>query len=193
MKLPKSKLKTVGGADTIGKADTKRKKAGDIPLLICVFLMACFGCLMIYSASSYTAEVQYGDKLYFVKKQIIGVVLGIFTDIFVNPVLHYFESEKREYDKYMMFPFPFKALWTFFANIFYYVVVMVGVNMCYLGINELINYIRSTPGHIPVAVEPLLFGVFCVIVDMIFIGIKDGIVALVRHLRKGKKEAAINV
>ena len=53
-----------------------RKKAGDIPLLICVFLMACFGCLMIYSASSYAAEVQFGDSLYFVKKQIIGVVIG---------------------------------------------------------------------------------------------------------------------
>lgn len=53
-----------------------RRKAGDIPLLICVFLMACFGCLMIYSASSYTAEVLYGDSLYFVKKQIIGVILG---------------------------------------------------------------------------------------------------------------------
>ena len=53
-----------------------RRKAGDIPLLICVLCMACFGCLMIYSASSYTAEVQYGDSLYFVKKQIIGVVLG---------------------------------------------------------------------------------------------------------------------
>lgn len=53
-----------------------KKKAGDIPLLICVFLMACFGCLMIYSASSYTARVQYGDSLYFVKKQLIGVLLG---------------------------------------------------------------------------------------------------------------------
>lgn len=38
--------------------------------------MACFGCLMIYSASSYAAEVQFGDSLYFVKKQLIGVVLG---------------------------------------------------------------------------------------------------------------------
>lgn len=54
----------------------KSTKAGDFPLLICVFLMACFGCLMIYSASSYTAQVQYGDSLYFVKKQLIGVVLG---------------------------------------------------------------------------------------------------------------------
>lgn len=52
------------------------KKAGDIPLLICVFLMACFGCVMIYSASYYTAEVQFGDKFYFVKKQIVGLVLG---------------------------------------------------------------------------------------------------------------------
>ncbi len=52
------------------------KKFGDIPLLICVFGMACFGCIMIFSASSYTAEVQYGDSLYFVKKQLIGVVLG---------------------------------------------------------------------------------------------------------------------
>lgn len=31
---------------------------------------------MIYSASSYAAEVQFGDSLYFVKKQIIGVVIG---------------------------------------------------------------------------------------------------------------------
>lgn len=53
-----------------------RKKAGDIPLLICVFLMASFGCLMIYSASSYTAKVQYGDSLYFVKKQLTGLALG---------------------------------------------------------------------------------------------------------------------
>ncbi len=53
-----------------------KRKAGDIPLLICVFLMACFGCLMIYSASSYIAQVQYGDSLFFVKKQLVGVVLG---------------------------------------------------------------------------------------------------------------------
>ncbi|MDE7265047.1 MAG: FtsW/RodA/SpoVE family cell cycle protein, partial [Clostridia bacterium] len=60
----------------VGAATKKNTKAGDIPLLVCVFVMACFGCLMIYSASSYTAEVQYGDSLYFVKKQLLGVGLG---------------------------------------------------------------------------------------------------------------------
>lgn len=47
-----------------------------MPLLICVCVMVCFGCVMIYSASSYIAEVQYGDSLYFVKKQILGVAAG---------------------------------------------------------------------------------------------------------------------
>ncbi|MDE7214373.1 MAG: hypothetical protein K2N68_00860, partial [Clostridia bacterium] len=46
------------------KQNKKNTKAGDIPLLICVFLMSCFGCLCIYSASSYAAEVQFGDGLY---------------------------------------------------------------------------------------------------------------------------------
>ena len=54
----------------------KTTKAGDVPLFNLRIFMACFGCLMIYSASSYTATVQYGDSLYFVKKQLIGVVLG---------------------------------------------------------------------------------------------------------------------
>ena len=36
-----------------------------------------FGVLMIYSASSYNAEKNFGDSLYFVYKQLIGVVLGV--------------------------------------------------------------------------------------------------------------------
>ena len=70
----KGETKTNRGAKTAYKG--KEKKAGDIPLLICIFAMVIFGCIMIYSASSYVGEVQYGDKLYFVKKQIIGVVVG---------------------------------------------------------------------------------------------------------------------
>ena len=58
------------------KISAAGRTRGDIPLIICVSLMACFGCLMIYSASRYVGEVQYGDSLYFVKKQLLGVVAG---------------------------------------------------------------------------------------------------------------------
>lgn len=58
------------------KISAAGRTRGDIPFIVCVSLMACFGCLMIYSASSYVGEVQYGDSLYFVKKQLLGVVAG---------------------------------------------------------------------------------------------------------------------
>ncbi len=77
MKPSKATKKKFPPLVTVGEKAKKTTKAGDVPLLICVAFMACFGCLMIYSASSYTAEVQYGDSLYFVKKQLIGVVLGM--------------------------------------------------------------------------------------------------------------------
>ena len=90
-----------------------------------------------------------------------------------------------------MFPFPFKAYWTFFTNVLYYVLVLVCVYFgFYYGLNELINYINGTTGAIPLGVEPLLFGTFCVITDMIFIGIKDLIVYLVK---RNKKEKTSNV
>ena len=47
-----------------------------------VVLLASFGCLMVYSASFYSAEYHYGNKYFFLFKQIMGVVLGIFAMIF---------------------------------------------------------------------------------------------------------------
>lgn len=75
----------------------KQRKAGDIPLLICIFLMVGFGCLMIYSASSYVGKVQYGDEFYFVKKQVIGFILGAAAFIGVQ----FFNCEKIKKLKYV--------------------------------------------------------------------------------------------
>lgn len=119
---------------------------------------------------------------------LVGAVLGIVVDALVNPLFRYMETDRHEYNAYMMFPFPFKAFWTFFTNIIYYVIIMVGVNLCYTGINELINVIKGTSDMYYLGVEPLLFGTFCVLADMIFIGIKNGIVYLVK--KRGKKENA---
>ena len=53
------------------------RSLGDIPFLAAVILLAVYGIVCVYSASAYNAEVQYGDSLYFVKKQIVGFVLGL--------------------------------------------------------------------------------------------------------------------
>lgn len=54
-----------------------KKSSGDFLLGFLVVALAVFGVFMIYSASCYSAQITYGDKFYFVKKQIIGVVLGV--------------------------------------------------------------------------------------------------------------------
>ena len=121
---------------------------------------------------------------------LTGAVLGLVVDVLVNPLFRYMETDRKEYNAYMMFPFPFKAFWTFFTNIIYYVIVLLCVMLCYFGLEELLNLINGTKDMYYVGVEPLLFGTFCVIVDMAFIGIKDLVVHLVK---KSKKEKAANV
>ncbi|MCM1324870.1 MAG: putative lipid II flippase FtsW [Acetobacter sp.] len=52
-------------------------------LLVClVFALAIFGCIMVYSASFYSAEYHYGNKYFFLFKQLMGVVMGICAMVF---------------------------------------------------------------------------------------------------------------
>ncbi len=60
-------------------AGKESKSKGDISILILTTLLAAFGIVAIYSASRYVAETQYGDRWYFVKKQLLGFVLGLFA------------------------------------------------------------------------------------------------------------------
>ncbi len=55
----------------------KQKQHGDYLLIIAVTLLAVIGTIFIYSASNYSATATYKDAFYFVKKQAIGIVLGV--------------------------------------------------------------------------------------------------------------------
>ena len=55
----------------------KKYIQGDVSILILTALLAAFGVVAIYSASSYVAETQYGDAWYFTTKQLIGFALGL--------------------------------------------------------------------------------------------------------------------
>lgn len=55
----------------------KRKVNIDLILIFLVLTLVVFGVFMVFSASKYQAEIVYGDSYYFLKKQIIGVALGL--------------------------------------------------------------------------------------------------------------------
>ena len=55
----------------------ERGGKGDLLFLAAVVLLAAFGVVAVYSASSYNAEVQYGDAFYFFRKQLVGFLLGL--------------------------------------------------------------------------------------------------------------------
>lgn len=53
-----------------------KQKGTDYILMTIVFILAIFGIVMIYSASTYSALKDYGDSFLYVKKQIPGFVAG---------------------------------------------------------------------------------------------------------------------
>ena len=54
-------------------------KKGDYLLIIAVIILAVVGTVFIYSASNYSANKTYGDGFYFVKKQALGIAIGLIT------------------------------------------------------------------------------------------------------------------
>jgi len=49
----------------------------DYSLLFLTIFLVCFGLVMIYSTSSYTAQTKFGDATYFFRKQAVAVGLGL--------------------------------------------------------------------------------------------------------------------
>ena len=58
------------------------QKYFDYTLLFVVVFLVCFGLVMIYSTSSYSATIEEGDSLYYLKRQALFAVAG-FAAIFV--------------------------------------------------------------------------------------------------------------
>ena len=77
---------------------------------VCYFALMGLGTFFTADDGSYT-WIQ-SIELYL----LCGAIMGIFVDCFVNPIFRMMESDRKEYNYFMMFPFPFKQFWTFFCQ-----------------------------------------------------------------------------
>ena len=66
----------------------RRTKADyyDYSLVAVIVLLTCFGLIMLYSTSSYMAEVKYGDDMFFFKKQALISVACIIMALVISRI-----------------------------------------------------------------------------------------------------------
>ena len=113
---------------------------------------------------------------------VMAVVLGIVTDVLVNNAFRFFETYKGQNSKWMMFPK--KAYWTFLANIPYAFAILWCVMWIYNVINVAGNVMNGTDNQMYLGVEPIMFGVFYVAVDMCFIGMKNLMISIISDAKQ---------
>lgn len=113
---------------------------------------------------------------------MLAVVMGMVTDILVNNVFRFFETYKGQNSKWMMFPQ--KKYWTFLANIPYAGLVLYCVVYTYQYINVIWNALAGTEDIIYLGVEPLMYGLFYMAFDMLFIGIKNTFIKILNDAKQ---------
>ena len=73
------------------------KKHFDFYLFTAIIILILFGAIMIYSASSIWANYKFEDSFYYVKRQMIFIVLGIFLMITTSKIDYniYYENSNK--------------------------------------------------------------------------------------------------
>ena len=117
---------------------------------------------------------------------IMGIGMGVVTDLLTNNALRHLAATEDGNDRWMMFPY--KGYASFPLNILYAFVVLAIVVMLYNVLNLIL--IRLTGGEEGVAVlgvEPLLFGLLYLLVDLGMIRLRHLWLRIVSDARKRTK------
>jgi hypothetical protein len=98
---------------------------------------------------------------------VAGVALGFVTDLVTNNVIRFIAKPAGANDRFLMFPK--RAFWTLPLNLIYALVILLLVVMTYNALNILL---AGPDGQTALGVEPILFGIFAMGWDMLFLGFK---------------------
>lgn len=100
---------------------------------------------------------------------ILGVVLGLATNLLTNNIYRFIAKTEGAYDRWMMFPK--KGYIFYLLDILYGTLLVLCTMMSYNTINLVISGgVRDAP--VAVGVEPILFGLLITAWDLLFLGFK---------------------
>lgn len=106
----------------------KKRGAFDFGFFLIVMILLSFGLVMVFSASSASAFYQFNDSYYFVKKQLIWAVLGMFAMFFMA---------SYDYKKLGKLAFPLLAVSVVLLIAVYFVGTTINGAKRWLGIGSL--------------------------------------------------------
>ena len=101
---------------------------------------------------------------------IVGLALGFVKDLLENPIFRFYAKTPGGNDRWMMFPQ--KRYISLPLNVLYAFLLLFCVVTTYNGINGLLLMGSTARDNIPLGVGPILFGLFTMGWDMLFIGMK---------------------
>lgn len=157
----------------------KIDKLAKIPTWIKVFFVKFW----IAGAICYFCLWGLGAQVYDILDRLVltAVITGVIVDFMVNPAFLYFESDKKEFHKYMLIPVSAKKLWSLPINIIVSIVEVLIIFWIYSSINILYNNIYNKPDdYIFLGVEPILYGLLFLLIDMGIISIKNLLVKVIK-------------
>lgn len=74
----------------------KKQHKSNFLMILLMTILLIIGCVFVYSASFYQAELVYGDKFFFLKKQLFGIAVG-FVCFFIFSRFDYRKFEKLRF------------------------------------------------------------------------------------------------
>ena len=69
----------------------------DYNLVAVIILLTCFGLIMLYSTSSYMAELNYGDDMYYFKKQAAISFVCIIVALIISRIDYHVLTRLQEF------------------------------------------------------------------------------------------------
>lgn len=76
--------------ENVERTKVKTEHHVDVSLWFALLFLLGFGMVMIYSASSYTAFADYGDQMYYLKRQALAVALGLVAMLVTSRIPYHF-------------------------------------------------------------------------------------------------------